>query len=307
MNEKTLMDSSRRFAYTAAMLKNKRQAGLAALWILFIVVILSVFLAKKNTIVGNLEKTDFFGKVFGRTPEFINSRTEQPNGTEAGTPHGARTLPEERSAPFDLNMPNPEIPPYGGRADDAASEAIDTGTGITAPDDENALAAEDTASLSDFDAEASSSKQALPKMSLSPEKETTLCFIVVDSDGTVSRKFVKRNLPKSDSPLADAINALLAGPLQSEQDKNCMSLIPPGVRLLGASVKDGVAMLNFSETFEFNPLGIEGVIAQLMQVVYTATEFSTVKSVQFLIEGEHKDYLGSEGQWIGTPLARSSF
>ena len=86
-----------------------------------------------------------------------------------------------------------------------------------------------------------------------------------------------------------------------------MSLIPSGSKLIGASVKDGVATLNFNENFEFNTYGVEGSIGQLMQIVYTATEFSTVKSVQFLIEGEKKEYLGSEGQWIGTPLARSSF
>ena len=87
-----------------------------------------------------------------------------------------------------------------------------------------------------------------------------------------------------------------------------MSLIPEGTRLLGASVKNGTATLNFNEAFELNQtVGVEGYIAQLMQIVYTATEFSTVRSVQILIEGEKKDYLGSEGQWIGSPLARSSF
>ena len=44
-----------------------------------------------------------------------------------------------------------------------------------------------------------------------------------------------------------------------------------------------------------------------MQIVYTATEFSTVKSVQFLIDGQKKEYLGSEGVWIGSPLSRTSF
>nr|WP_257225304.1 GerMN domain-containing protein [Treponema parvum] len=52
---------------------------------------------------------------------------------------------------------------------------------------------------------------------------------------------------------------------------------------------------------------MEGYLGQLMQIVYTATSFSTVDSVQFLIEGQKKDYLGSEGVWIGSPLARSSF
>ena len=86
-----------------------------------------------------------------------------------------------------------------------------------------------------------------------------------------------------------------------------MNLIPSGTRLIGASVKNGVATLNFNENFEFNSYGIEGCMAQLMQIVYTAREFSTVKSVQFLVEGEKKDYLGTEGQWIGSPLSRASF
>ncbi|QTQ17448.1 GerMN domain-containing protein [Treponema parvum] len=68
-----------------------------------------------------------------------------------------------------------------------------------------------------------------------------------------------------------------------------------------------MAFLNFSEEFEYNPYGVEGYLGQLMQIVYTATSFSTVDSVQFLIEGQKKDYLGSEGVWIGSPLARSSF
>ena len=85
-------------------------------------------------------------------------------------------------------------------------------------------------------------------------------------------------------------------------------MIPAGTRLLGASVKNGVATLNFSEEFELmQQYGVQGYIAQLMQIVYTATNFSTVNSVQFIVEGQRSDYLGSEGTWIGSPLSRSSF
>ena len=88
-----------------------------------------------------------------------------------------------------------------------------------------------------------------------------------------------------------------------------MSLIPAGTRLLGASVKNGIATLNFSEEFEFNGISADSYRAQLMQIVYTATEFSTVDSVQFLIEGQRKDYMGSEELqiWIGSPYSRSNF
>ena len=43
-----------------------------------------------------------------------------------------------------------------------------------------------------------------------------------------------------------------------------------------------------------------------MQVVYTATAFSNIDSVQFLIEGAKQDYLG-EGVYVGAPLPRSIF
>ncbi|WP_294427544.1 GerMN domain-containing protein [uncultured Treponema sp.] len=132
-----------------------------------------------------------------------------------------------------------------------------------------------------------------------------ICFVAIDSDGPVVRKEVTRSVEK-DSPMGDALRMLLAGPSATEAKTGCRSLIPEGTRLLSASVKNGIANLNFSEEFQFNQFGAEGSIAQLMQVVYTATNFSTVKGVQIFIEGQKRDYL-TEGVWIGSPLNRSSF
>ena len=141
-----------------------------------------------------------------------------------------------------------------------------------------------------------------------PITDLQLCFVEIDSEGSVVRKMVKRSIPKDDSPLSTALKLLLKGPDASiATEKNCQSLIPAGTKLLGIKIKNGVAYLDFSEDFEINPFGVEGYNAQLMQIVYTATSFSTVKSVQFLIEGEKKEYLGSEGQWIGSPLSRNAF
>ena len=133
-----------------------------------------------------------------------------------------------------------------------------------------------------------------------------ICFVAIDSDGPVIRKEVGRSVAK-DSPLTNCIISLLSGPTASESATGCRTLIPSGTRLYSASVKNGVATLDFSEEFEFNSYGVEGYLGQLMQIVYTATNFSTVDSVQILIEGQKKGYLGSEGVWIGSPLSRSSF
>ena len=83
--------------------------------------------------------------------------------------------------------------------------------------------------------------------------------------------------------------------------------IPEGTKLLGARVANKTATLNFSESFSFNKYGVQGYLGQLMQIVYTATSFSTIDNVQFLIEGQKLEYLGGEGVWIGSPLSRISF
>lgn len=140
-----------------------------------------------------------------------------------------------------------------------------------------------------------------------PKTKAKLCFVFVDSDGKVIRKMTTKEVDKTNAPLTNAIKTLLDGPDSS--NKECMTLIPAGTRLLGASVKNGIATLNFSDEFEFNGINADSYRAQLMQVVYTATEFATVESVQFLIEGQRKDYMGSEELqiWIGSPYSRSNF
>ena len=90
-------------------------------------------------------------------------------------------------------------------------------------------------------------------------------------------------------------------------ERNLTSFIPKGTKLLGARVSNGVAYLNFNDNFEFNQEGTVGQINQLMQVVYTATTFSTVNSVQFLINGQKKQFLGEEGIRIDAPLSKNSF
>jgi spore germination protein GerM len=136
-----------------------------------------------------------------------------------------------------------------------------------------------------------------------------LWFVEIVGDGTISRKEVIRSIPKTDSPLTATMQALLSGPTPSERDKGYRSLIPAGTRLLGASVKDGRATLNFSDDLQFNEVGVEGNLVSLMQIVYTATVFSTVSSVQFLIDGEQIDFLGDADTqvWIGSPLSRTTF
>jgi spore germination protein GerM len=138
-------------------------------------------------------------------------------------------------------------------------------------------------------------------------RQARLFFIAVQPDGEIQLKSVIRPVKYTDAPLTSTIEALLAGPTPAEVNQGLLSLVAPEARLRRAQVKDGTAYLDFSESFRFNSLGKEGLAAQLQQVVYSATEFSTVKRVQILLEGQTADFLGPEGLFIGKPLSRDSF
>ena len=140
-----------------------------------------------------------------------------------------------------------------------------------------------------------------------PKRDISLYFMYIDSTGNLIRKETNRQIAATDSPLTATIQALLGGTNTEEESKGYISLIPDGTVLLSATVKNKVAYLNFNDSFQWNKYGVEGYFGQLIQIVYTATTFSTVDSVQFLIEGMKQDYIGSEGVWIGSPLSRASF
>jgi spore germination protein GerM len=130
-------------------------------------------------------------------------------------------------------------------------------------------------------------------------------LIRLDNDGGLVAAKVERSLPSGDSPMRDALEAVIRGPSADESKRNLLSLIPENVTILGATVRGSTAYIDFSEDFLFNTYGIEGYAGQLRQVVWTATEFGNVKDVQILVEGKRVDYLG-EGIWIGSPLSRDS-
>ncbi len=148
--------------------------------------------------------------------------------------------------------------------------------------------------------------QKTNEKTVSETRNTKLYFLSVDANGTSFIKEVSRAMAKSDSPLTDALKAIIAGPNSTEKSAGCQTFISEGTRLISASVKNGIATLNFSENLAYNSFGLAGLNAELEQIVYTATAFPTVDSVQILIEGKLTDYL-AEGVWIGTPLKRSSF
>ena len=275
-------------------MRNKKNNGkksnglfLAALVVLSIIVIVVFLLFNKDKILTNLKETDFFGRIFGSTPEVIEKHEVKPKDEEIPlTDHVVIDLVEDD---YDLVI-KPEVKKIESKneektlVDETKKENVKEETKIE---------------------EKAEKKEEKPK----DVQKTTLelCFLEISNNGFVSRKMVKRSVPKDDSPLTTAINLLLAGPDKSIKAESKLStLISNKAQLISARVKDGVAYLNFNEEFGFSDNGVDGIIHSLEQIVYTATSFNTVDKVQFLIEGKKREFL-NEGQYIGVPLSRADF
>ena len=137
-------------------------------------------------------------------------------------------------------------------------------------------------------------------------RSSTLYFVNVTDENKITLQGMMRPVYYDNSPLTETLEALISGLTSSELNKGLLSLIPSGTELLGISVSNMTATINFNEALSFNNFGKEGLEAELKQIVYTATEFSTVDKVQILINGQKKQFLSTEGVFIGEPLTRSS-
>lgn len=231
----------------------------------------------------NLKQTDFFNRIFGKTPSFIqNYKIKNP-------PDIALDSKEDNFEEIAINEISEE---------EHALPQGETEGSISSP----LKPSNEVASILE-----AISKDNEENSTPASYRDASLFFVKVDSAGNVNRFLVKRQLAASSSPLTDSLMALLKGPTEEEAKNGVISLIPKGTRLLGANIKNKVATLNFSEEILYNPVGVEGNLATLMQIVYTASSFQTVEEVQFLINGAKRDYFIGEEQWIGSPLSRSYF
>lgn len=307
---------------------NKKIGIGVALWFLIALLLLILFIVNWQKIASNLKSTGFFEKNNLKTPSFVENAQNLPkddsqekNDVEPISSVQINiTETENSSAQDSAVMSQNELTL---RQQEIAQETLNNQNNSESKNensDESKPAENSSSQNSAASASENSQTSALQNQNVqnpkSQSQETKnisatmnikLYFMIINSNGTVSRKEVSRSMKKSDSPLVDSINALIVGPNVEEENLGCRSLVSTGTRLIGASVKNGIATLNFSPEFEFNQYGIEGTQGQLQQIVFTATAFPTVDSVQFLVDGEKKSYLGSEGVWIGTPLSRNSF
>jgi hypothetical protein len=113
-------------------------------------------------------------------------------------------------------------------------------------------------------------------------------------------------VPETPAVGAGAVRALLEGPSDEERTAGLTTAIPSGTELLDLEIDGGVATVDLSEEFASGG-GSLSIQARVAQVVYTLTQFPTVRSVAFSLEGEPVEALGGEGLVLSEPVGRADF
>ncbi len=116
----------------------------------------------------------------------------------------------------------------------------------------------------------------------------------------------RRTHPATQRVATAAVEALLAGPTQAERASGFTSAVPAGTRLLGISINGGVATVDLTSEYQSGG-GSLSMQVRLGQVVYTLTQFPTVRKVRFRLDGTSVNVFSSEGIVLDHAVGRSDY
>jgi hypothetical protein len=117
---------------------------------------------------------------------------------------------------------------------------------------------------------------------------------------------VARPRPATRRIATAALGALLAGPTRAERAAGLTTEVPAGTRLLGVSAGGSVATVDLTSEYQ---AGADSLSMQMRlgQVVYTLTQFPTLKSVRFELDGAPVDVFSGAGIILDHPVGRSDY
>jgi spore germination protein GerM len=112
---------------------------------------------------------------------------------------------------------------------------------------------------------------------------------------------VMHKMPVNSTPAKTALELLVAG----KDGPKLISVVPPGTKVLGLTIKDHIAYANFNNALVKNNSG--GSTEEMLLVgaiVDTLTEFSDIHQVQILVDGKKIDTINGHMD-VSIPLSRS--
>ncbi len=156
----------------------------------------------------------------------------------------------------------------------------------------------------------SSAPSDAPSPTVAPGDTTIVraYFFLGSFTGNAGLAPVLREVPKTQAVATAAVRALLEGPNAKELGASpaMYTDVPAGTRLLGLSIKNGVATVDLSAEFESGG-GKASILGRLAQVVYTLTQFSTVDAVKFELDGQPVTVFGGAGVVLDHPVGREDY
>ena len=116
----------------------------------------------------------------------------------------------------------------------------------------------------------------------------------------------ERRVPQTKAVAAAAVRELCVGPTEAERAAGLSTAIPNGTALRSVSISGGVALVDLSSAYD-NGGGSLSMTARVAQVVYTLTQFPSIKAVSFSLDGAPISTLEGEGVALATPQRRADW
>ena len=150
---------------------------------------------------------------------------------------------------------------------------------------------------------ATETPEASPSPSATAAGETTVLvyFLRGEELGTA-----ERTLPETVAVARAAMEALCGGPNEDEKAAGLGTTVPKGTRLLGISLDGAVATVDLSGEFASGG-GSLSMTTRVAQVVYTMTQFKTIRAVEFRLDGQRVESIGGEGVIVEDPQRRADW
>jgi spore germination protein GerM len=129
-----------------------------------------------------------------------------------------------------------------------------------------------------------------------------------DLIGTAHREIP---VPEGKAVAAASMRQLLEGPTNDEKKAGLTTAIPEGTKLHDVSLDSETKTATVDLSSEFARFeddgGAHAAEARLAQVVFTLTQFPTIESVDFTVDGKPLTSFGGAGMMVNKPLTRDDF
>ena len=116
-----------------------------------------------------------------------------------------------------------------------------------------------------------------------PETMQVALYFLKDTGTDIILVREEHTIPKTEQVAKTALEELING---QPSTKNAFKVIPKGTKILGISINDGLATVDFSREVLDANVGSSGEALGIQSIVNTLTEFSTINKVSFKVEGE---------------------